>query len=261
MKIRNRIHGEPQLAPSPSMIVALLALFVAMGGTTYAAINLPANSVGTKQLKNAAVSNSKLKNGAVGTNKLADRAVTRTKLNVTGLTVPDAIRAGSATTAANAANADHATNANHAAVADNATHADSATGAVTADNANALGGQSADSYRDRCPSGTVAVTGLCFETAEQAASVWAGALRICAQEGRRLPTAGELQAYGYQYGTPDQEWAGGVYFASVDAAGPAPADATWRAVTYKFTQGGGSVYGSSLTTIAHPYRCVTNASN
>jgi hypothetical protein len=31
--------------------VALLALFVALRGTSYAAIKLPANSVGSKQLK------------------------------------------------------------------------------------------------------------------------------------------------------------------------------------------------------------------
>jgi len=30
--------------------IALLALFLALGGTTYAAVSLPANSVGTKQL-------------------------------------------------------------------------------------------------------------------------------------------------------------------------------------------------------------------
>jgi hypothetical protein len=31
--------------------IALLALFIALGGTSYAAISLPANSVGAKQLK------------------------------------------------------------------------------------------------------------------------------------------------------------------------------------------------------------------
>ena len=35
--------------------IALLALFVALGGTSYAAIKLPANSVGTKQIKRGAV--------------------------------------------------------------------------------------------------------------------------------------------------------------------------------------------------------------
>lgn len=40
--------------------VALIALFVALGGTSYAAIQLPANSVGTRQLRGGAVTNAKL---------------------------------------------------------------------------------------------------------------------------------------------------------------------------------------------------------
>jgi hypothetical protein len=41
--------------PSPSMVVAFIALLVAMAGTGYAATTLPANSVSTRQLKNNAV--------------------------------------------------------------------------------------------------------------------------------------------------------------------------------------------------------------
>jgi hypothetical protein len=37
--------------PSPALVVSAVALSVALGGTSYAAIVLPANSVGTKQLK------------------------------------------------------------------------------------------------------------------------------------------------------------------------------------------------------------------
>lgn len=48
--------------PSPAMVVACVALAVALGGTSYAAINLPANSVGTKQIRNNAVTSSKIKN-------------------------------------------------------------------------------------------------------------------------------------------------------------------------------------------------------
>jgi hypothetical protein len=46
--------------PSPAFVISVVALFVALGGTTYAATGLPANSVGTKQLKNAAVTRSKI---------------------------------------------------------------------------------------------------------------------------------------------------------------------------------------------------------
>jgi hypothetical protein len=47
-------------APSPALVVSLIALFVALGGTTYAATSLPKNSVGTKQLKNGAVTKGKI---------------------------------------------------------------------------------------------------------------------------------------------------------------------------------------------------------
>ena len=40
--------------------IAYLALFVALGGTGYAAISIPAGSVGTRQLRNGAVTSSKL---------------------------------------------------------------------------------------------------------------------------------------------------------------------------------------------------------
>jgi hypothetical protein len=48
--------------PSPPMVVAFVALLVALAGTSYAAIQLPANSVGTKQLKKNAVTGKKVKN-------------------------------------------------------------------------------------------------------------------------------------------------------------------------------------------------------
>jgi hypothetical protein len=47
-------------APSPALVISLLALFVALGGTTYAATSLPRHSVGTAQLRNGAVTKKKL---------------------------------------------------------------------------------------------------------------------------------------------------------------------------------------------------------
>jgi len=47
--------------PSPAIFVASLALVVALGGTGYAAVVLPAGSVGTKQLQNGAVVAAKVK--------------------------------------------------------------------------------------------------------------------------------------------------------------------------------------------------------
>lgn len=47
------------------MVMSALALFVALGGTSYAAMRLPAKSVGTAQLKGASVTSSKVKNGTL----------------------------------------------------------------------------------------------------------------------------------------------------------------------------------------------------
>ena len=48
--------------PSPALVLSVIALSVALGGTGYAAIVLPANSVGTKQIKKNAVTTAKVKN-------------------------------------------------------------------------------------------------------------------------------------------------------------------------------------------------------
>jgi hypothetical protein len=47
---------------SPSLVVASLALAISLGGTGYAALRLPAGSVGTAQLKRNAVTTLKVKN-------------------------------------------------------------------------------------------------------------------------------------------------------------------------------------------------------
>jgi hypothetical protein len=89
-------------APSPAMCVALVGLFVALGGTTWAAVSLPAHSVGTAQLKHAAVTGDKVK----------DHSLTGDDIKLTTLgTVPAAGHATSADFATHATSADTATHA------------------------------------------------------------------------------------------------------------------------------------------------------
>ncbi len=103
--------------PSAALIVAVVALVVATAGTGYAALKLPNNSVGTKQLKNSAVTGAKVKEGSLEGGDI--------KLSTLG-TVPAATKAGSAETATRATSAESAARANTATNADHAVTADSA---------------------------------------------------------------------------------------------------------------------------------------
>jgi hypothetical protein len=104
------------------MVVACLALLVALSGTGYAAIKLPAKSVGSKQLKTGAVTNVKLARRAVTGAKVADNSLTGAQIKESTLaTVPKATHAATADTATHATTADSASTATHAATADTAT--------------------------------------------------------------------------------------------------------------------------------------------
>jgi hypothetical protein len=95
-----------------SNVMATIAVFVALGGASYAATQLPKKSVGTKQIKNNAVTTAKIKDGAVTQSKLATGAL------------------GTATTG-------QVSQAEHANSADSAVHANDAT---RANDAGTLGG-------------------------------------------------------------------------------------------------------------------------
>jgi hypothetical protein len=126
--------------------LALLALFVALGGTTYAAGALPVNSVGTKQLKKNAVTNLKIKNNAVNGAKVANNSIKGADVLESSLAkVPSAAHADTATSATSATSATNATNA---------------TNATTATNALALGGVAPGSYVTK--SGTLTISGNTF---------------------------------------------------------------------------------------------------
>jgi hypothetical protein len=136
-------------------VTATLALVLAIGGTSYAAVQLNGKS---------------LKNRTVAGKKLKKNTVTGTEVNESKLgKVPRAARADSAATA------------------------DAATNATTADNATKLGGQTAAFYQLRCPAGTQPALGECFETTQRTAAAYSSAMGTCGAAGRRVPTFGELE--------------------------------------------------------------------
>jgi len=153
------------VVPSPAFWLALLSLFVSLGGTTYAITALPRNSVGTEQIRPRAVTEDdlssssvitpKLANGAVRERKIARNAITgsRVAANTLGgaqidesslLAVPSAQQAETAKIATRAhvadrvervARADAADTAERAALADRAVASEHAEQADQADEA------------------------------------------------------------------------------------------------------------------------------
>jgi hypothetical protein len=78
-------------------VISTICLFIVLGGGAYAASQLPKNSVGTKQIKNKAVTGAKVKDGSI----------TGADVNASTLgTVPKATSADSAASAAKATDAD-----------------------------------------------------------------------------------------------------------------------------------------------------------
>ena len=72
-------------SPSPALVVACVALFVALGGTGYAALQLPRNSVGSKQIRKGAVKNSEIARNAVTGAKVRPRSLTASDFRASSL--------------------------------------------------------------------------------------------------------------------------------------------------------------------------------
>jgi hypothetical protein len=226
--------------PAPATVIALIALFVALGGTTYAATSLPANSVGTKQLRNGAVTNRTLHTGAVTRSKVAPNSLTGTEINSATL--------GTVPTATHAINADRATNAVHATSADHATNADK------------LAGAPASAYLPSCPGDLKRApkTDLCFDVAERSQATWTDALKTCALAGLRLPDPGELaQAFNDLGAVQDFHWTTSQYTTFPAFQPFILVDATLLGQDISR-----NIYATvDMVTGQHGFRCVTTAYN
>ncbi len=134
-------------------LMATVAVFIALGGSAYAALRVPPNSVGTRQLKAASVTTGKLAGGAITAAKVAEHSLTGQDLDLPALgTVPSAANAN------------------------------------TADNANMVGGHAAS-----CPESSTLIRGLCFDShANPEAPNLEAAAEDCAAKGGYLPSPMEL---------------------------------------------------------------------
>jgi hypothetical protein len=176
------MNPHPRRRLSYANVMSTLAVFLVLGGgAAFAAGGLGPDSVGTKQLKNGAVTGAKIKDGTV----------TGSNLDLASLgTVPAATHADAAGHADSASTAQFATAAQSATTAQSAA---TATSAQSAANAGELGGAPPSSYQDHCPAQTRAVgAALCLEEIG-GLRTFNSATEVCSDEGLRLPSLGEAE--------------------------------------------------------------------
>jgi len=186
--------------PSPALVVAGLALFVALGGTVYAAKKA---RIDGKAVKTKSLPGNRLKLHSVAANRLKPGVL---KGALTGQTGPitgaeiDELTLGQVPEAAHAISAD---------TAQSAVDAQTAVNAVNAVNAQTVNGHGAG-----CLPGTQLFAGACWQSSSNETAVSApAAANACAVQGGALPEALQLAAFSQQPGVVldgGDEWTGDV---------------------------------------------------
>lgn len=179
---------------SPALVVACLALFVALGGSVYAAKRINGHTIKVKSLPGnrltpGSVPGNRLRPGAIPGGRIARGSITGAQIDTATLgRVPSAGRAEFAEAAGSAETALHA---------------------LSADSARTVNG-----YDAGCGEGLRIFAGACWQVvAANVARNAPDAAAACADAGGELPSALALAAFAEQPGielAPGDEWSGDV---------------------------------------------------
>lgn len=163
--------------PSPALLIACLALFVALGGTVLAATKIDGRTIRVKSLPGnrltvGSLPGNRLQAGTIPGNRLAPRSVKAKQIDVGSLgPVPSAT---------------------HADAADTARRAQSAIAAEHAADATTINGRAVG-----CREGTREFAGACWDLRPSVAAVTAlEAAAACASAGGELPDGLALMQFG-----------------------------------------------------------------
>lgn len=222
----------------PALVVAVVALVAALGGTVYAAAKINGHAIKVKSLPGnrlamGSVSANRLKPGTIPSLQLTPGSIQGDRLapgSVTGVEV-DVSTLGQVPSAA------------FADKAQSTKDAETALNAANAENAHKVNG-----YEVGCRSGNVLFAGACWqkEAGETALSLPAAAVS-CASQGGELPTASSLLAFSLEPGIAiaiGDEWTSTLAtYSGVDS---------YSEVTVSPT----SQIGASLSTNKKKFRCV-----
>jgi len=219
--------------PSPALVISVLALFVALGGTVYAAAKLNGKAIRVKSLPG-----NRLKVGSVPANRLKPSVLRGLAGQaggglITGREI-DLLSLGQVPDAAHSEVADFAKAAGEAQTAVNA---------VNALDANTVNGHSAG-----CTAGTREFAGACWRSSPSETAVSApAAAASCAAQGGTLPEALQLAAFAQEPGVVldgGNEWSGDITnYSDVDIYG------------VSVVSPAGAV-ASDASTKTHKFRCV-----
>ncbi len=213
--------------PSPALVIACLALFVALGGTVLAATKINGRTIEVKSLPG-----NRLEPGSVPANRL--KGTIPGNRIAPGSIKGDRIDTGSLGQVPSAAHADSADTARHAQTAAAADHAADA----TTINGRAVG----------CTEGKREFAGSCWDSRPSGAMVTlAEASTACAAEGGELPDTISLLAFERVQGTQESvegEWTQDISPMNINA------------YTILVVSEPGFVSYSDVTN-PHHYRCVT----
>lgn len=217
---------------SPALIVSVLALFVALGGSVYAA------------KKRARIDGRAIRTKSIPGNRLKPRSIAANRLK------PGVLRGAAIPTPLTGVDINELTlgQVPNAAHADSADTAQSAVDAQTALNAvNAIDAKTVNGHSVGCLPGTLLFAGACWESSPNSAVDAPTAARKCAVKGGVLPEALQLAAFAEEPGVnldPGDEWSSDIPVVS----GPN--------VYAVVTVAANSVVELDLSTKTHAYRCV-----
>lgn len=221
---------------SPALVISVIALFVALGGSVYAAKRtkldgkaIKVKSIPGNRVKPRSIPANRLKPGAL-TGLTAASPLTGAEINELTLgQVPSAAHADSADSALSAIDAQTALNA-----------------------VNAVDAKTVNGHSVGCLPGTRSFAGACWESSSNSAVNAPTAARKCAAKGGTLPEALQLAAFAEEPGVnldPGDEWSSDIVsftFEDVYAVGTVSAGGVI----------GSGVFNSGGTMDTYPYRCV-----
>jgi hypothetical protein len=199
-------------------VISTLALFIALGGTSYAVLAVGSNdvidnSLRSRDIRNGSVLSRDIRNGTIRARDVDKEALGSRVIKESALgRVPRAV------------------------------------------NADRLGGVSAQELLVTCPPDTLSKAGICIETSARGPVGWVSAIDECSRAGRQLITMAELDLFARSNGPlPQPEWTSSVYRNPDN--GPSAVE---QLEAVLLQGGGNVSYDRVHLAVQHAFRCVAS---